>query len=75
MTLYSVTYSNPAALYLPKMNMLIECSKDEIWTLATALGLVQKIFDCTWGGPVYSVHWTHNHLGLSADQVMKNLEF
>jgi hypothetical protein len=43
MTLYSVTYSNPAALYLPKMNMLIECSKDEIWTLATALGLVQKI--------------------------------
>lgn len=76
MNVYSVTYSDPEAFHpAPKMNTLIECTKDEIWDEATKLGLVQTIYDCSWDGPVYSIHWKHNHLGVSNKQVMETLEF
>lgn len=73
---YHVTYTDPEASYpAPKQETLVECSKEEIWDKALELGTVQKIFDMDWGGTVFSIHWTHNHLGLTQAQIDKNLEF
>ena len=76
MTVYQVTYTDPEATYpAPKQHTLIDCSKDEIWDMALELGTVKKIFDMDRCGVVFSIHWTHNHLGLTDAQVNKNLEF
>lgn len=76
MTSYVVTFTaNDATYPAVKQYVPVQCSKEEIWTEAMKLGLVHKIFDMDWGGTVFSIHWNHNHLGLTPAQVRKNLEF
>lgn len=76
MTKYIVTYSDPDATFpAPNMEGLVECSKEEIWDKALELGFVKRIFDLDMAGCLYSIHWDHNHLGLTKAQINDNLGF
>lgn len=73
---YVVTFTDSDATYpAPKQNVTVECSKDEVWTLAMEQGFVQKIYNLDALQTVFSIHWNHNALGLSQAQLNKNLEF
>ena len=75
MRTYSVIYAEREAKYpAPKLETLIQASREEVWEKAIALGTVSKIFDLDCGGNVFSSAWNHNHLGLTVAQVNRNWE-
>ena len=75
MRTYSVTYTERDAVYpAPRLVTLVESTPHTIWERAIELGTVRTIFDCDWGGTVFSCHWDFNHLGLTPAQVNRNWE-
>jgi hypothetical protein len=73
---YIVTYTDPNAPYpAPKQTTEIAASTRAIWDQALRLGVVHKIYEIGGAGAVFSIHWDHNFLGLTPEQVAKNLEF